>query len=61
MVESVGFVCQNYSTAFMMICEHLRRNICLYVVGGIYGCVMGLNFGKLKGTNKLWLYLGSFI
>ena len=46
MVESASFMCQTYYTTFMMICEHLRGNLCRHAVGGISGCVMGLNVRK---------------
>ena len=46
MAESAGFMCQTYYTTFMMICEHLRRNLGRNGAGGIYGCVMKINVGK---------------
>ena len=46
MVESAGVMCQNYYTIFMMICEHLRRNLAQHCVGDLSGCFVGINVGK---------------
>ena len=46
MVESVGFMYKIYYTTVMMICEHFCCNLGQHCVGGIDGCVMGLNVGK---------------
>ena len=46
MVEIAGFMCQTYYTTFMMIYENLRSNIGRHGIGGISGCVMGINVGK---------------
>ena len=46
LVQSAGFICKTYYTTFMMICENLRGDLGRHSVGGISGCVMGLNIGK---------------
>ena len=47
MVEIAGFVCKNYYTTFMIICDHLRSNLGRHSIDDISGCVMGLNVGKV--------------